>query len=410
MDLRLVPASLLLLGSFLTAQNGGVTPTPTPEPAPEAKQDPDKPKVTPEQEAAQLTKERERLQKEISYVQDRAKNQKQLLAQRLVPHKPTFKSIDAGQPKSMIPPAITTPMQPRPAVVANEDQLHGHPNDTMLLVQGRPIARKTYDALMGYLAETPASGDEKMRAQRVLYDLIRIEAISAAFDENENLERLGDVNAQLDAGKPIGDLVKAFATVPGATPEGKVEVTRNSMFGPLFEHAAFKTGAGKRTHFRHPNGMVVLHVDNLEKGATPELDKVLAHAVLIAHNGDPEALMKAQQAVNMAQIEVLVADKATLDLLPDMWKAQALPDAVSPINGVVESRIPPEELKKAIDNIQAQIDTLTKSPDAEAKKRLPALTAQLEQMKAMFGKVVATDGVDAAPVKKDAPAPEAKKH
>ena len=410
MDLRLVPASLLLLGSVLTAQNGGATPAPTPIPATPTQQDPDKPKATPEQQSKQLTTERDRLQKEIGYVQDRAKNAKQLMAQRLAPAKPEFKSIDAGQPKSMVPPAMATPMQPRLAQVATAEQLHGHPNDTMLLVQGRPIARKTYDALMAYLGETPAAGDDKMRSQRVLYDLIRIEAISAAFDENETLERLGHVHAQLDAGSSLQDQIKRFATVPGATPEGKVEVTRNSMFGPLFEHAAFKTEVGKRTHFRHTNGFVVLHIDSREKGASPELDKVLAHAVLVAHNAEPEAMAKAQQSVNMAQIEVLVADKATLDLLPDMWKAMPNVDAVTPIDGGGGARVQPkaEDLRKAIDTMQAQIEQLTKSPDAEAKKRVPALEAQVKQLKVMLGQL--TSGGDVAPAKQDAPTPDSKKN
>src|SRR6185503_6547945 len=70
--------SLLLLGVPTGAQQPPA-PAPLPAPAQTPPQDPDKPKPTPEQELAELAKEKARLEREIKYVQDRAKNTKHML-------------------------------------------------------------------------------------------------------------------------------------------------------------------------------------------------------------------------------------------------------------------------------------------------------------------------------------------
>ncbi len=376
MDLRLALAALLSLGVLLPAQ---IETKPQPQPQ---TQDPDKPKPTAAEETKQLNSEKERLQREIGYVKEQATKGKGQLAARLAPKKMDFKSIDAGQSKAMMPPPVTAPMTPRAAIVASEDQLAAFPNDTMLIVQGRPIARGRFDTLMAFLKETESSGDDSMRAQRALFDLIRTEAVVASFDENEAGERLGDVHSQLDAGKTFAELVTAFGAVPGAGPEGTVEVTRNSMFGPIFEHAAFTTEVGKRTHFRNANGIVVLKVDKMEKGATPDLDKVIASAVQITHGSDADALAKALQSVNMAQIEVICRDKAVLDMLPATWKPMPEAPQVSPVVDTAPVvRGATEELKKQLEALQEQIQKLSTATDEESKKRLPVLQQAYKQLK-----------------------------
>src|SRR5262245_30686467 len=173
--------SVLLLGVPTPAQQPPVpSPLPTPGQTPPA--DPEKPKQTPEQELAELAKEKARLEAEIKYVKDRAKNNKQMLASKLQAPTQNFRGIDAGINR---PPAALPTPQPRYARLAAGDELTSFPQDVMLLVNGRPISRAVFDAVVTHLKVAGGAEPDNMRAQRVLYDLVAIEVMSGTFAESE---------------------------------------------------------------------------------------------------------------------------------------------------------------------------------------------------------------------------------
>lgn len=370
MPLRITLVSVLLLGSSAFAQ--------------EQKQDPDKPQPTPVDVARDLTAERDRLLREINYVKDRAKNGKSTLAARLASPAQNFRSIDAGKMVQIAPPVPTAPLRPRAARIATPDEMGNHAADTMLVVNGRAIATADYEGLVQFMAGSPAAGDEKARSQRALYELIQNEAIASAFEENEAAEKVGDLFGQLDAGKPIAELAKAIGVVPGATPEGRVDVTRNSQFGPRFEQAAFTTAAGKRARaFRNQNGLVILQVDSVEKGASPELDKVIGTAVQIPYSTDAATLMKAQQAVNTGQMDILVRDQKTLDMLPEIFRPMAVPAATTPLAPAM-SPAEVAKLTEQLQQLQTTMEALRGKTDAESVRQLQALEQQYTQLKTML--------------------------
>jgi hypothetical protein len=370
MHLRIAIASLLLLGPSAFAQ--------------ETKQDPDKPQPTPVDVARDLAAERDRLQREINYVKERAKNGKAAMAGRLAAPKQDFRSIDAGKMVQIAPPAPTMPVRPRAARVATPDEMNNHAQDTMLVVNGRAIATGVYEGLVEFMASNPAAGDEKMRSQRALYELIQTEAIASAFEENEAAEKVGEVFGQIDAGKPIADLAKTIGVVPGASPEGRVEVTRNSQFGPRFEQAAFTTEAGKRARaFRNQNGLVILQVDSIEKGATPDLDKVIGTAVQIPYTPEAASLQKAQQAVNTGQIDILVRDQKTFDMLPEFFRPMAPVPATTPV-GAAPNAADMTKLTAQLQQLQTAMDALRGKTDAESVRQLQILEQQHTQLKAML--------------------------
>lgn len=405
MELRLFLVSALLLGTSSVAQ---VPVPPAGQNPPATKQDPDKPQKSPADEVKDLAAEKERLLREIAYAKERALGAKKTLQTQLTAPAQKFKAIDAGVAVVASPPPMPAQPRPRAARVATKEELANHANDTMLVVNGRAIPQSAYDQLMEFLATNPGSGDEKMRAQRALYELIRVEAVASSFEENDAAERVGQVFSQLDAGKPMAELVKSFGTVPGSTPEGRLEVTRNSVFGPRLEQVAFATQVGKRSRaFRNQNGLVILQVDSIDKGASADLDRVLCQAVQIPYAQEPEAIQKAQLAVNTGQIDILTRDEQVLAMLPEMFRqvAAAAQPAVQP--APVKAANDMAALTAQLEALQAEIAKLQGKTDPESKRLLQTLEGQYAQVKAALRSAPQkTDQVDD---KKD-PAPPAKKN
>lgn len=375
MDLRLVTAAVLLLGTSAFAQLP--IPGASPKPAPAA-QDPDKPQPSPEQVLQELKAERDRLAREIAYVKDRARNAKSLLSDKLANKAPTWKAIDAGTNAPALQP-MAMPAAPRLARVATKEELGNHANDTLLIVNGRAIPQRAFDEIMQYLAQSPASGDESLRAQRALFDLIRIEAIASSFEDNEAAERVGGILGQLDGGKTMAEMAKAIGTVPGSSPEGTIEVTRNSVFGPRFEQIAFAAEPGQRVRpFRNANGLVILKVDRFVKGETPDQDKVVGTAIQVPYSPDPQALQKSHLAVNTGQVDILARDQQAFDMLPEMFRR--------PTGGVAPAPLPTQHvdttaIMKQLEQLGADMAALQNKTDDESKAKLQVLQQQYGELK-----------------------------
>ena len=396
MHLRLILGSLLLLGISTPAQQPIPSPLPVPGQTPPA--DPDKPKQTPEQELAELAKEKARLEREIKYVQDRAKSSKGMLANKLQSPAQTFRAIDAGVNR---PPAAAPTPQPRLARIGAGDELAGFPPDVMLIVNGRPINRSLFDAIMTHMKVAGGAEPENMRAQRVLYDLVAIEVMSGAFAESEAEVGLGEVLSELDKGKTMQELAKKHGILQ-SDPDGRVEVTRNSPLGPRLEYIAFETKPGTRAKpFRNARGIVLLQVDSFEKGATPDLDKVIGTAVQIPFSSDAATLARAQQNVNLAQMDIIVRDADVLAMLPQRWRQ---PDpATVPIPAANDA----SQLREVLVKIEAEIAKLATSTEAAAQEQRAALEKQVTQIKEAIKRAETgvVDIVDETP-KKPAPAPK----
>jgi hypothetical protein len=253
----------------------------------------------------------------------------------------------------------------------------------MLIVGDGQIMPGQFEEVMGYLRESPSSGDEDLRRQRALFDLIRIEAVAAAFIENEGQIKLGEVLGELNAGKDIAELAKTHGTVQTGKEDGSVEVTRNSIHGPRFEQIAFSTEPGTMARpFQNAFGYVVMRVDSIEKGATPQQDKVHCHVVQIPYTDDTGALQQAQFAINSGQVQVLARDKETLDMLPALFK----PPMATPRPGFDR-----QQLEAQIAAVQAQIQKAEQSGDEAAAERVKMLAQQLEAMQKQLEELGKTD-------------------
>ncbi|MCC7397566.1 MAG: peptidyl-prolyl cis-trans isomerase [Planctomycetes bacterium] len=392
MDYRLFVGSLLLLGASLVAQNPPAATPPATKG--EASQDPDKTQVTPRQQLDQLTAERERLEREIRYVQDRAKNAKSILAEKLAGPTATWRSIDAGSSA----PKVVTPSAPkqRAARIGSKEELAAHGVDVMLLVNGRPVEQSWFESLRSYLDEAPGSATPEMRAQRAMFDLIRNEAVASAFEPHQADDVLGELLKELDGGLSWGDAAKKYGVVHGSAPDGKFELTRNSVFGSIFENAAFHAKEGVRARpFRNANGLVVMQVDKIEKGAKPELDKVLGTAIQIPYEGGAELLQKAQLAITTGQVDLVVRDETVLKMLPPMFQRPQTPpglvpvttDQAQPAAGGRPVSINPaqrNELIQKLESLQAQMQKLQGEATEEAKQQLEVLNKQYAAVKAQL--------------------------
>ncbi|MCK5944035.1 MAG: peptidyl-prolyl cis-trans isomerase, partial [Planctomycetes bacterium] len=310
MSLRTAVVAPLMLAAVLTAQE---------------KEKPQEPKaLTPAQQAQKLEAEKARLKAEIEYARKRVENADSLLSSKLTRGKPQFKVIDAGKPKGMLP------VQPKRverkfARVGTPEEMRIGGGDAMVVVNRRGISQQQYDAVYEYLMSYNAQANPDLTAQRVLYDLIRIEGVAGSFVENPGRVKLGEALSKLQDGTmSFADAAKQYGTVAGAGEDGSVSITRNSVQGPFFEYMAFSTEQGKISRpFLTPRGYVVLKVENVQKGAQPALDKVDCKVVLFAFSENDKEMMDAQYLITSAQAEVLVRDESVLKQPPADGRAPA---------------------------------------------------------------------------------------
>lgn len=395
MEVRLVVGSLLFLAATAAAQQGGAPAAGAPAAGSPAlgtpaagttqpKQDPDKPQPTPAEEAATLQKEKDRLMKEIQYAQERATRAKALLTEKFAPSKPTWRAIDAGTMAQQMAAAVEQ-VRPIAARVASQDELkEAFGSDGMLMVNGNMLRRPQFDAVMDYVRTLPNSGDDNQRAQRILMDLIRTEVSCSAFPDSEAMAMAGEVVQHLANGTPAAELVKKHGVVPGASPEGRLTITRNSEFGPVIEQMAFATKVGERTlPIRTSLGVLVLQVASFEKGASNELDKLQVDAVLVPLTDDG---MKVQQVLEMAmkgQVQLVARDEATIGMLPKIFRPQATGKTVDAAT-----------LQATIEKLAAEVEKLRGATDDASKKRFADLEQQLAQTKAALMQMETVKGVD----------------
>jgi hypothetical protein len=333
--------------------------------------DPDRPAPTQAEELAKLEREKERLLREIDYVKNRVSNAKDLLTRKFAKRTLSVREIDAGR-SNMAQPA-TPPTAPRHARLMQEDELNSHPADVMMLVGGNPVTRQAFDALVAHQSDKIAP---EMRGQMALYELIRIEGAAAEFTEGEVEGVLSEVATKLAAGQSVAELAPTYGILAGSAEDGRIEVTRNSRFGPRLEQIAFELEDGATSRpFRHHAGVVVLHRDSLEKGASPELDKVVAHALHIPYTNEPEQLLKVQRAISTAQIEIVVRDKETMMLLPIVFRdAEYMPKPQPDGAGNLEV------LQKTLEALKAEIKSAEASDNEVDKGRLPMLQSRFERL------------------------------
>ena len=377
--LRLLPTAPLLFALILPARGEAQDPKPAApkfqEPAEEAAQEPQpaRPKEpTPEERLEELRAEKERLEREIRYARERAQRAKQLLQEKLGAREQSFRAIDAGTAVVARPtPQPAQPVQRKFARIASAEERQAQPDGAMVVVEGRAISQSWFDRVMGYLSESGAAiGDESVRAQRVLFDMMRIEGVAAQFEENDAELRLAEALAALEAGKSLADVARAEGSVLAAAEDGRVEVTRNSMHGPYFEHVAFTTPVGQTARpFRNASGYVLLHVDALEKGDSPQQDKVVCHVAQFDYTEDAEALRKAQFKVNSGQVDVVVRDEQVLEMLPALFR---------------ETRaqlLDPKQLRNQLTELEAQLQKLRATGEGESDAA-EAIQTQIQKLEA----------------------------
>ncbi|MCA8965478.1 MAG: peptidylprolyl isomerase [Planctomycetes bacterium] len=371
MDARLFLLSCLLCGTAAIAQNGEPDKTPATPPAGQAPAgtdlvDQDKPKKTAAEEIAELTREKERLEREIAYAQERAKSAKADLAAKLGRRGQELHSIKFELPKPM---AMTRP-QARPARVMNDAERESNGADVLMVVNGVPVMRGQVEELTNYLQSAGAPGDATVYAQRVAFELLRTTSVAAAFPENPAEGQMAEVLGKIQQGAKVTDLVAQVGTVPGAQPDGTVEVTRSSFLGVKFEQVAFSLEPGQHARpFLAPQGWVILQgLERKKNDVGQDIAKVAA--LLIPWQASPDELQAAQSAAATGQVDILVRDTGVLEMLPAIYRPRIAPVGDSQVNS----------LTNALARLDAEIAELEKKDDPTAQKRLESLRAQRNQL------------------------------
>ena len=352
MNLRTVAVAPLLLAAVLHAQETPPAQGPTPE-----------------QQAERLKGEKQRLEQEIKFARERVKNANSLLSKKLGRGKPKFRSIDAGRSGGMLS-AMPKRVERKVARVGTPEEMKIGGGEAMVVVNRRGISEKLYNDVAEYLKSYSAQANPDLIAQRVLYDLIRIEGVAGSFVDNQSKVKLGEALTKLQSGEmSFADAAQSYGAVMGAGEDGAMDVTRNSVQGPLFEFMAFTTAAGEVSRpFLSPRGYVVLKVNSVKKGEQPALDKVACSAVLFPFSPEDDLMKDAQYTVTSGQAEVLVRDEAVMKMLPALYRPQP------------PRQTPEQMLQRQLKTLQsrmAKIEAAGEGGSDQAK----ALRAQVESAK-----------------------------
>ena len=219
------------------------------------------------------------------------------------------------------------PVQRKPAKVASPDKMKIGGGPAMVVVNRRGISEQLVNDVSQYLQSYSPQAKPELIAQRVLYDLIKIEGVAGTFVDNKGRANLSQTLSMLQDGTmTFADAVQKYATVRGATDQGELIIARNSVLGPLFEFMAFSTGVGEISRpFLTPQGYAVLKITDKKEGQQDGLDKVSCSVVLFKHTEDEEAMQEALYKVTSGQADVLVRDEAVLQLLPGLYRPPAKP-------------------------------------------------------------------------------------
>ena len=355
----------LLLAAVLTAQE------------PPAVQGPNA-----QQQLEQLKREKERLQKEIQFARQRVDNAGSLLNSKLRRGKPGFRAIDAGKPRGMLSTAPKRVAR-KAARIGTPEEMKVGGGDAMVVVNRRGIGQKIFDDLSSYLVSISPQANPDLIAQRVLYDLIRIEGVAGALVDNQGRMKLGETLPKLDSGEmTVAAAAEKFGTLQGASPQGALEVTRNSVHGPLFEYVAFTTPVGTRARpFLSPRGYVVLQADELKKGEQPALDKVACTVALFPFVDDDKQLMDTLYQITSGQADVLVRDLEAMMKLPALYRPQSM------------QQTPQQLMQGQLRTLESQLKKL-EAEGQGSSERAKQLRAQIGAVKARMQSAEG-DGADA---------------
>jgi parvulin-like peptidyl-prolyl isomerase len=356
---------------------------------------PDTPKITgvtaptPAEQLSKLSKEKVRLTNEIQYAKQRVQDAKLILSQKMMRKKPEFRTIDAGKSASLMSSA-TRPLPRKFARVGTAEEMNYGGNQALVLVNDRAISEATYNDVMNYVRSVDVRRNgESERAQRVLYDMIRIEGIASSFIENDGEVQMTENLSSIQTGqKSIQDAAKEFGTVPGATADGAIQVARNSILGPYFEYVAFNTPPGQISRpFRNAQGYVVIKVNSINKGEEPSLTKADCQVVLFPYTTDKSVLQKAKNQVNSGQLDIRVRDNDILAMLPAMFKQ---PERAMARRPALEKRLASLQrmLKQKVEN------RLDENSVKDLKKQILTVEQQIKMLSAQRNDAQDADAVN----------------
>jgi hypothetical protein len=336
---------------------------------PEAKQDPDRPEPTPAERVAVLQRDKERLVQEIEFVREQVKKTIPMLQHKLKMERPAFRSIDAGTSFQAAPVA-----EMRKARLMTDEEKKPIP-DALMTVGGRPVSRTYVNDMLAYLKTYPSSGPEEMQTQKVMWEVIRTEAVRAAFGEagSESEAEIQTIYSQLVDGKAkFEDLAKQRPQSPGGDKGGVIEpVTRNSQHGLRVEQVAFTTPEGQISRpFATMRGFAILRTDKVHTTANPDEAKVDASMIFVPFHADPEQVNKALSTVTMGNVDIAVQDEAAMKMLPMLFQPQTqVLDAQRGVDETTQKKLEAAKKQAELDAKKQQDSDAPKKQDADAPKK-----------------------------------------
>jgi parvulin-like peptidyl-prolyl isomerase len=307
------------LSCIVLAQVPATNPPAIPPAIPTAptKQDPDRAQKTTAEQITDLTRDKERLEKEIAFVRDRAVKSSSLLREKFATRTITARGIDAGSSAISMPVSASQPTIKRARLMSDEE-VKANAN-ALFIVDGRAVSQAQIDALITYLQSFPSSGDTETRNQRASMELIRIESMLAAVPDHaeEAHRQIEAALKKLNEGMAFGDAAKTFSSGPGLMEDGKVTVARFSPFGIAVEAAVFGGKKGAIVGpIRSVNGFVIIQINNLVKGETPDADQAEVSIIQIPFHPEPNEMQQISDRASIGKVDVIARDKAALELLP----------------------------------------------------------------------------------------------
>ena len=322
---RMLCAPLALV-SLLCSQNPGPATQPA---ATQAQQEVANRPLTPQERAAVLKKELEKLQKEQAFIDDVERNGGLGKRVRAVVTDRKIVSSEIADPNYK--PAQTAAQQTEglggaPVIPRKKARLLGDAEkqklspDVVMTVDGLPILKSDVETTANYFKSYTAEASDDALKTRAIRELVKARATEAAFPLTTAAakKKIEAAEADLAAGKKFEDVAKAVSDCPSKEQGGDLSTfPRENMMDLLFCQAAFSQKVGEvskvtRTAF----GYHLIKTTAFQKGATPIEDTVRASHILALYTPDQMQVRQAAMKVQAGNVDIGFVDDAWRKLCP----------------------------------------------------------------------------------------------
>ena len=209
------------------------------------------------------------------------------------------------------------------ARLLSDEEKKALPGDVILVVDGVPATVSEFDAAMAYLQSYPNQRDEDAMKKQAILELIRQKAAEAAFPDTAPTAeaKILELQKKLKAGEDFAKVAKEQSDCPSSQRGGDLGKFGRVGMDFWFTKTSYGLKVGEVSDVVQSTfGYHLIKVTAIEKGETPEQDKVQASHILALYSPNQGMVRQVSQRVHAGKSELAFASEEYLAYAPDVYR------------------------------------------------------------------------------------------